>query len=71
MRSAASQWIAITRGVSPAIADCELTHLDRRPIDFEQPGTASRIPGALRALGCECCRSRPALPDSVFVKAPR
>jgi len=27
--------IAVTRGVSPAIERCELTHLERTPIDLE------------------------------------
>jgi len=27
---------AITRDVSPSLGDCQLTHLDRAPIDVEQ-----------------------------------
>jgi dimethylargininase len=71
MRSAASQWIAITRGVSPAIADCELTHLDRRPIDFQTARAQHHAyQETLRALGCEVLSlpPDPALPDSVFVE---
>ena len=63
--------IAITRQVSPSIAKCELTHLQRFPIDLE---TARRqhheYEDALRALGADV-RSLPAepdLPDSVFVE---
>jgi dimethylargininase len=28
--------IAVTRGVSPSIAQCELTHLEREPIEYER-----------------------------------
>jgi dimethylargininase len=63
--------VALTREVSPAIARCELTHLQRVPIDY---GTArsqhEQYLAALRSLGIEV-RSLPAdpnLPDSVFVE---
>jgi dimethylargininase len=63
--------IAITRGVSPAINQCELTNLERVPIDLE---TARRQHGEyeslLESLGVEV-HSLPAeadLPDSVFVE---
>jgi dimethylargininase len=63
--------IAITRAVSPAIVDCELTHLDRRPIDLMAARAQHHAyEAALRALGCEVrsLPADPALPDSVFVE---
>ena len=63
--------IAITRGVSPAIVQCELVHQERRPIDV---GLARRQHGwyeeALTTLGCrvEALRADPELADSVFVE---
>lgn len=63
--------IAITRGVSPAFADCELTHLSREPIDL---GRARRqhaaYEAALEALGCRLERlpADPGAPDCVFVE---
>lgn len=71
MSAAPPQWIAITRGVSPAIADCELTHLDRRPIDYLAARAQHHAyEDTLRALGCEVLTlpPDPALPDSVFVE---
>ena len=65
------KWIAITRAVSPAIAHCELTHLDRQPIDLMAARTQHQAyEKALRALGCEVLSlpADPALPDSVFVE---
>lgn len=65
------KWIAITRAVSPAIAHCELTHLDRQPIDLMAARTQHQAyEEALRALGCEVLSlpADPALPDSVFVE---
>jgi dimethylargininase len=66
-----ARWIALTREVSPRIAECELTHLARTPIDFaaakEQHLQYER---ALRDLGCEVVRveAAPDLPDSVFIE---
>lgn len=63
--------IAFTRAVPPAITRCELTHLDRDPID---PARAvaqhGRYEEALAALGCTVRRlaPEPGLPDSVFVE---
>jgi dimethylargininase len=63
--------IAITRGVSAGIAACELTHLERRPIDFERAQAQHRAyEQALARAGCRV-ESLPALddlPDSVFVE---
>jgi dimethylargininase len=63
--------IAITRPVSPSITRCELTHLQRQPIDLE----LARIQHAayescLAQLGCVVQRLpvEPELPDAVFVE---
>jgi len=63
--------IAITRRVSPAINQCELTNLERVPIDLETARRQHRqYESVLASLGVEV-RSLPAeadLPDSVFVE---
>jgi dimethylargininase len=57
--------------VPPSITACELTHLDRRPIDVEA-ATAQhvRYEAALRSLGARVERvdAAPDLPDSVFIE---
>ena len=63
--------IAVTRGVSPAIADCELTHLERTPIDVDTAREQhTAYEAALADLGCRIERLpvEPGLPDSVFVE---
>jgi dimethylargininase len=63
--------IAVTRGVSPAIADCELTHLERTPIDVDVAREQhAAYEAALADLGCRVERlpAEPDLPDSVFVE---
>ena len=66
-----STFVAITRGVSPAMAQCELTHLERVPIDAmraaEQHAGYER---ALEKVGCHIERivAAPDLPDCVFVE---
>lgn len=63
--------IAITREVSPAIGRCELTHLERQPIDVELARAQHRAYQAcLAGLGCrvETLPAAPELPDSVFVE---
>jgi dimethylargininase len=63
--------IAVTRAVSDAIAACELTHIERQPIDLERARAQHRAyEQALRAAGCEIVHagSAPDLPDSVFVE---
>jgi len=63
--------IALTRRVSPSIIDCELTHLERQPIDYP---TAVRQHAAYEAcledLGCQVQQlpSDPGMPDSVFIE---
>lgn len=63
--------LAITRDISPNFNQCELTHLDRTPIDVAlAQAQHHQYQAALRALGCEVI-ALPAeldLPDSVFVE---
>lgn len=63
--------LAFTRPVPPSIANCELTHLERQPIDV---AIAIRqhceYEETLRSLGCDV-RQLPGLPlypDSVFIE---
>ncbi len=63
--------LAITRGVSPSMSRCELTHLERRPIDPAiAAGQHAQYEECLRALGCTVQRlpAVPDLPDCVFVE---
>ena len=63
--------IAITRQVSPAINQCELTNLKRIPIDVELARLQHRAyEKALGNLGVEIhsLPEEPTLPDSVFVE---
>ena len=63
--------IALTREVPPTIVNCELTHLEREPIDFrravEQHWQYEKL---LTELGCTVERFPPLpdFPDSVFVE---
>ena len=63
--------VAVTRRVSPSVARCELTHLDRKGID---PIRAARqheaYCSALTDFGCSVILlpAEPDLPDSVFVE---
>jgi dimethylargininase len=63
--------IALIRPVPSSLAQCELTHLERVPIDVARAVEEHRgYAEALRALGC-AIRDVPAtddLPDSVFVE---
>jgi dimethylargininase len=63
--------VAITRKVSPRMAECQLTHLARAPMDMGRAAEQHlAYEKQLEALGCEV-RSLPAeaeLPDSVFVE---
>jgi dimethylargininase len=64
-------WLALTRAVSPTLADCELTHLDRTPIDVARAEAQhAAYEAALRALGCEVQRvpAAPDNPDAVFIE---
>lgn len=63
--------LALTRALSPRIAECELTHLGRSPIDVERARAEhAAYEAALRALGCAVERvpAAPELPDSVFIE---
>jgi dimethylargininase len=64
-------FVAITRQISRAFENCELTHLQRQPIDIplarQQHQTYIE---ALKILGCQVqvMPEEPHLPDSVFVE---
>ena len=63
--------IALTRSVPPSIVQCELTHLERAPIDPERAAAQhAEYEEALRRMGCRVERlaETPELPDSVFVE---
>jgi dimethylargininase len=63
--------VAITRQVSPAINQCELTHIAREPIDYKRACIQHRqYEDALRSLGMNVIslEAEPDLPDSVFVE---
>jgi len=63
--------IAITREVSPGIQNCELTHLQREPIDLARARAQHHeYEKCLADLGCRIVRlpAEPDLPDSVFVE---
>ena len=63
--------IAVTRAVSPTLADCELTHRPRDPIDVANAVAEHALyEQALRSLGATVIRApaEPALPDAVFVE---
>ena len=64
---------AMTREVSPAIANCELEFLDRQPIDLALAIEQHRqYQECLAELGAhvEILPAEPDLPDSVFVEDP-
>jgi dimethylargininase len=63
--------IAITRKVSASFANCELTYLERQPIDINLARTQHRLyEMALADAGCKVISlpEEPDLPDSVFVE---
>ena len=63
--------IAITRQVSPAINQCEITHIEREPISYERAQAQHKqYTDALNELGLDVIilDSEPDLPDSVFVE---
>lgn len=64
-------WTAITREVSPALAACELSFVERSPIDVARAQAQhAAYCRALEALGCEVIRlpAESAFADSVFVE---
>jgi dimethylargininase len=71
------QWVrlmtptALTRQIPDRIAECELTHIERMPIDRDRAIEQHKAyEGILRSLGCtiEHLPPTPDLPDSVFVE---
>jgi dimethylargininase len=64
---------AITRGVSPGIANCELTFVARQPIDLSRAREQHRAyEQLLEKLGARVLSlpAEPDLPDSMFVEDP-
>lgn len=64
-------WIALTRDISPALQDCELTHLAREPIDVDRARQQhAAYEHALAELGCAVHRlpAEDDMPDSVFIE---
>jgi dimethylargininase len=63
--------VAITRAVSPTLAECELTHQVREPIDVAKAVAEHAVyEETLRSCGATIVRApaEPALPDAVFVE---
>jgi dimethylargininase len=63
--------IAITRKISPRFNECELTHIERTPIDIHiARAQHSEYIRVLSDLGCHVIElpEEPNLPDSVFVE---
>src|SRR5258706_4112682 len=63
--------IAITRDVSSRFNECEITHIDRTPIDLKIAQRQHKeYVRALSELGCQLIElpEEPNLPDSVFVE---
>jgi dimethylargininase len=64
---------AITRAVSPALAGCELTFVDRQPIDIakaQSQHTAYEHLLARLGIHVHSLAAEPDLPDSMFVEDP-
>jgi len=65
--------LAITREISPTLADCQLEHLEREPIDVSRARAQHRgYRDALRELGAQVISLPAAVdcPDGVFVEDP-
>jgi dimethylargininase len=63
--------VAITREVSPRFNECEITHVERTPIDLELAcAQHCAYVNALKDLGCDVIElpAEVDLPDSVFVE---
>jgi dimethylargininase len=63
--------IAITRDIGPRFNECEITHIERTPIDLETARAQHHeYVNILKQLGCNLIelRAEAALPDSVFVE---
>ena len=64
---------AITRAVSPALAECELSFIERKPIDMDKARAQHHAYEAtLASLGAKVISlpPEPELPDSMFVEDP-
>jgi len=71
MPSQPTRRLSLTRDISPAIEDCELTHLERTTIDLARARAEhNEYEAALRALGYDVKRlpSGADMPDSVFIE---
>jgi dimethylargininase len=63
--------VAITRAVSPRISECELSYIERQPIDFARAAAQhEEYERLLASHGCEIVHvaAAPDMPDSVFVE---
>ena len=63
--------IAITRHISPRFNECEITHIEREPINLDIARAQHQgYVEALKKLGCDVMElpAEPDLPDSVFVE---
>jgi dimethylargininase len=63
--------VAITRDVSPRFNECEITHIDRTPINVEiARAQHHEYVNALTSIGCQVVElpAEADLPDSVFVE---
>lgn len=63
--------IALTRNVSPAMERCELSHLERTPIDYQRAlAQHAAYEACLVELGCRVHRvpSDASMPDAVFIE---
>jgi dimethylargininase len=63
--------IAITRRISPRFNECEVTHIERTPIDLDiARAQHQEYVDALAKIGCQVIElnEEPDLPDSVFVE---
>jgi len=63
--------IALTRAVPPSIVHCELSHLERVPIDVDRAvAQHDEYERVLAEVGCQVQRiaPEPEMPDSVFVE---
>ena len=64
---------AVTRAVSPSLANCELTFVERRPIDLAKAQAQhTAYENLLASLGIRvhALAAEPDLPDSMFVEDP-
>jgi dimethylargininase len=62
---------ALTRKISPKLSECELTHLDREPIDIKKAAEQHhQYENALKKMGYSIHRlpETPEMPDGVFVE---